>query len=91
MSETEAVHRRYNPLTGRWVLVSPHRTRPWLGQLEPDAAAISVSYDPECYLCPGNARANGQINPDYLGPYPAFGNGTSGSPAFRRKPTGRRQ
>ena len=74
MSEAEAVHRSYNPLTGRWVLVSPQRTkRPWIGKLEPDAAAISVSYDPECYLCPGNARANGQINPDYLGPY-AFGN-----------------
>ena len=28
-------HRRRNPLTGEWILCSPHRaTRPWLGQTE---------------------------------------------------------
>lgn len=32
-----------------------------------------MSYDPECYLCPGNNRANGALNPKYQGPF-AFTN-----------------
>jgi UDPglucose--hexose-1-phosphate uridylyltransferase len=59
-------HRRFNPLTREWVLVSPHRTlRPWQGQTEDDAAVHQPDYDPQCYLCPGNARAGGLKNPDY--------------------------
>ena len=59
-------HRRLNPLTREWVLVSPHRTqRPWQGQIEPTPSETSVAYDPQCYLCPGNARAGGAKNPDY--------------------------
>jgi UDPglucose--hexose-1-phosphate uridylyltransferase len=59
-------HRRYNPLTREWVLVSPHRTaRPWQGQVEESGAARQLQYDPECYLCPGNARAGGARNPAY--------------------------
>lgn len=59
-------HKRYNPLTDEWILVSPHRTiRPWLGQVEHQDADNLPSYDPECYLCPGNKRAGGPINPDY--------------------------
>lgn len=59
-------HRRYNPLTREWVLVSPHRTkRPWQGQLEQPATEQRPVYDPHCYLCPGNARANGVVNPQY--------------------------
>jgi UDPglucose--hexose-1-phosphate uridylyltransferase len=55
-----------NPLTGEWVLVSPHRTeRPWLGQLEAPAAEALPAHDPACYLCPGNPRAGGVRNPDY--------------------------
>ena len=59
-------HRRYNPLTGDWVLVSPHRTeRPWQGLEEAPDLATGPEYDPECYLCPGNTRAGGAKNPDY--------------------------
>jgi UDPglucose--hexose-1-phosphate uridylyltransferase len=59
-------HRRFNALTGDWVLVSPHRTqRPWLGQREKTAEEVRPAYDPQCYLCPGNHRAGGAVNPDY--------------------------
>jgi UDPglucose--hexose-1-phosphate uridylyltransferase len=59
-------HRRFNPLTREWVLVSPHRTeRPWQGQKEATAPPAQPEYDPGCYLCPGNARAGGVRNPKY--------------------------
>jgi len=63
---TELPHRRLNPLTGEWVLVSPQRTaRPWQGHVEAAPAAVRPAYDPQCYLCPGNARAAGRRNPSY--------------------------
>ncbi len=63
-------HRRFNLLTGEWVLVSPHRTRrPWQGQTETDDAAPVAAYDPSCYLCPGNERAAGARNPEYSQPF----------------------
>jgi UDPglucose--hexose-1-phosphate uridylyltransferase len=69
MSEPDlfaAPHRRYNPLTDEWLLVSPHRAlRPWQGQVEPVPPETRPTYDPTCYLCPGNTRANGEQNPDY--------------------------
>lgn len=59
-------HRRLNPLTGEWGLISPQRVhRPWQGQVEKPPTPDRPAYDPECYLCPGNTRANGQRNPDY--------------------------
>lgn len=59
-------HRRYNPLSREWVLVSPHRTqRPWQGQVEKTAPEKRPRHDPQCYLCPGNTRAGGEVNPPY--------------------------
>ncbi|MCL4266354.1 MAG: UDP-glucose--hexose-1-phosphate uridylyltransferase [Anaerolineae bacterium] len=63
---SEHPHRRLNPLTGEWVQVSPHRTkRPWQGQVEKTPPETRPSYDPTCYLCPGNERAGGLRNPEY--------------------------
>lgn len=59
-------HRRHNPLRDDWVVVSPHRTkRPWQGQTDDGAADDTPTFDPDCYLCPGNPRAGGVRNPSY--------------------------
>ncbi len=63
-------HRRFNPLTNDWILVSPHRAkRPWQGQVEKASPDERPAYDPTCYLCAGNERAGGKINPDYKGTF----------------------
>ncbi len=62
----EHPHTRLNLLTGEWILVSPHRTkRPWQGKVETVPADNRPTYDPKCYLCPGNERADGSKNPVY--------------------------
>jgi UDPglucose--hexose-1-phosphate uridylyltransferase len=62
----QAPHRRFNPLLREWVLVSPHRTqRPWLGKVDETIPPNRLEYDPACYLCPENERANGAHNPKY--------------------------
>jgi len=70
VSKADQSHARRNPLTGEWILVSPHRLqRPWQGQIGTQEPEHLPEYDPGCYLCPGNSRANDEHNPDYQGAF----------------------
>ncbi len=91
-------HRRFDPLRREWVLVSPHRAkRPWQGAIESRAESVPA-HDPDCFLCPGNARTSGEINPPYTSTYsfpndfPALLPRSSSSPhtddLFRAEPVG---
>jgi UDPglucose--hexose-1-phosphate uridylyltransferase len=63
-------HRRFDPLSGRWVTLSDGRlARPWHGEETLAQAARLPEHDAACFLCPGNVRANGAINPAYTGPW----------------------
>ena len=74
LSSSDRPHRRFNALRRSWVLVSPQRTeRPWQGQTTKPVPSERVTYDPKCYLCPGNPRAGGKQTPKYAGVY-AFDN-----------------
>ena len=73
-SLSQRPHRRRNALTGEWVTVSPQRAqRPWQGEESPASGGTGVTYDPGCYLCPGNTRASGHVNAPYTSPW-AFDN-----------------
>ena len=66
----EHSHIRQNPLTGDYVMVSPHRTkRPWQGKTEDSVTDTRPKYDSTCYLCAGNPRMNGELNPSYSDTY----------------------
>ncbi|MBC8427795.1 galactose-1-phosphate uridylyltransferase [bacterium] len=63
-----AQEERFNPFWSRWVNIAAHRrSRPWSGETQDMDAAEQVTYHPDCYLCPGNIRANGAVNPQYTG------------------------
>jgi UDPglucose--hexose-1-phosphate uridylyltransferase len=57
---------RWHPLREEWLIVAAHRQdRPWSGStITPDEADLP-EYDADCYLCPGNSRVSGKVNPDY--------------------------
>jgi len=89
-------HRRFNLLSGEWILVSPHRgKRPWQGQQESVSQAQLPEFDATCYLCPGNERAGGIKNTKYTEPFiftndfsainPDIETGTSSNPLFQAK------
>lgn len=100
LTSLESPHRRFDPLRGKWILVSPQRTkRPWLGEVAHPDTSPRVHYDPACYLCPGNTRAGGKQNPQYSSTFvfindyaalvpdlPAASPGASGSLLFRAEP-----
>jgi UDPglucose--hexose-1-phosphate uridylyltransferase len=58
---------RWHPLREEWVIVAAHRqSRPWSGAEVGAREATPPAYDPTCYLCPGNARVSGRVNPKYM-------------------------
>ncbi len=57
--------KRWHPLRREWVVYAAHRnTRPWNFAAKQQVIP-ELAYDPNCYLCPGNKRVNGAVNPQY--------------------------
>lgn len=65
---------RFNPFWNRWVNVAAHRgNRPWRGETQAMETTEDLVYEPGCYLCAGNTRVTGDVNPKYEGVW-AFAN-----------------
>jgi UDPglucose--hexose-1-phosphate uridylyltransferase len=61
---------RWHPLREEWVIVAAHRqSRPWAGAEVGGQTPRPPAFDPTCYLCPGNARVSGPVNPQYTGTF----------------------
>ncbi len=87
---------RWHPLLEQWVIISANTSvRPWSGKVSKSPESAAPSHDEQCYLCPRVTRANGAVNPDYIGPramdndFPSLASeapepATSGSVLFRR-------
>jgi UDPglucose--hexose-1-phosphate uridylyltransferase len=59
---------RWHPLREEWVIVAAHRqNRPWSGETVRSEAQALPQYISDCYLCPGNLRVSGAVNPPYTG------------------------
>jgi UDPglucose--hexose-1-phosphate uridylyltransferase len=57
---------RWHPLREEWVIIAAHRqNRPWIGATVAAREEPTPPYLPDCYLCPGNRRVSGIVNPDY--------------------------
>jgi len=83
---------RWHPLREEWVIVAAHRQdRPWSGSTVQAGPETLPSYAPDCYLCPGNSRVSGKVNPPYTETF-VFDNDhpcvSSGAPADLTSPTG---
>ena len=67
--------RRWHPLLSQWVIIAATTgNRPWNGALVDTKESASLAkHDKSCYLCAGNTRANGEVNPNYHGTW-AFDN-----------------
>lgn len=68
---TDHPHRRFNPLKGEWVLDTPHRAKRAPGRVSKMSRISTVRppHDPECFLCAGNTRVTGDVNPEYQGTF----------------------
>lgn len=57
---------RWHPLREEWIIVAAHRQdRPWSGNTIPADETNLADYVADCYLCPGNPRVSGKVNPNY--------------------------
>jgi galactose-1-phosphate uridylyltransferase len=82
---------RWHPLREEWVIVAAHRqSRPWSGAEVAGQALKPPAFDPTCYLCPGNSRVGGAINPAYMRTF-VFDNDHPNVALTRRQPAGGRR